>query len=106
MRVIKPGRIREYAAQHPSAERSLWRWLKLVKQARWRSWPEVRQTFSHADSVRVNSGRTVVVFNIAGKDYRLICAVHYAGHEKPGKVFVGELLPHSEYSKGHWKQKH
>ena len=37
----------------------------------------MRATFPHADAVTVASGRSVVVFNIAGNKYRLITAIHY-----------------------------
>ena len=49
--------------------------------------------------MRVASGRTVVVFNIAGNHFRLIAAVHYA----TAIVFALRFLTHAEYSKDTWK---
>ncbi|MBM4017559.1 MAG: type II toxin-antitoxin system HigB family toxin [Planctomycetes bacterium] len=95
MRVIRPGRVREFAARHPDATPSLERWLEAAEAARWRNLVDVRQVFRGADEVKVASGRTVVVFNIAGNQFRLITAIHY----NVGKVFVLMLLTHAEYGK-------
>jgi mRNA interferase HigB len=100
MWIIKPTRIREFASQYPSAAPALERWLELAQDARWRSLVDIRKTFRAADEVRVASGKTVVVFNIKGNDFRLITAVHY----DRGKVFVMLFLTHAEYSKDFWKE--
>ena len=60
---------------------------------------DVRATFPHADPVTVKSGRTVVVFNIAGNRYRLITAIHY----NRGLIFTLMVLTHAEYGKDEWK---
>jgi mRNA interferase HigB len=99
MRIIKPTRIREFAARHPAAAPSLERWLEAAEAARWRNLVDVRRVFRSADAVKVGSGRTVVVFNMAGNQYRLITAIHY----NVGKVFVLMLLAHAEYGKDRWK---
>jgi mRNA interferase HigB len=99
MRIIKPGRIREFAARHPAAASSLERWLEAAESAGWRSLVDVRQVFRSADEVKVASHRTVVVFNIAGNQYRLVAAIHY----NLGKVFVLMFLTHAEYGQDRWK---
>ena len=60
---------------------------------------DLRRCFPSADQVRVSSGNAVVVFNIHGNAYRLICALHY----NTGKVFLFRFLTHAEYSKDRWK---
>jgi mRNA interferase HigB len=55
--------------------------------------------FPAADQVRVASGNPVVVFNVCGNTYRLICAIHY----DTGKVFLLRFLTHAEYDKERWK---
>jgi len=50
--------------------------------------------FSHADLV----GRRTV-FNVHGNNYRLIARVNYLTQ----RVFILDILTHSEYSKGNWK---
>jgi mRNA interferase HigB len=43
--------------------------------------------------------RLVVMFNIHGNDFRLICAIHY----NTAKVFLLRFLSHAEYDKDRWK---
>jgi mRNA interferase HigB len=100
MRIIKTLRVREYARAHTGAAASLERWLTLTKAAVWADFKDVKGTFGSADAVKVDSGRTVVVFNISGNKFRLITAIHY----NVAKVFVLRFLTHAEYDKGMWKQ--
>ncbi|MDZ4287146.1 MAG: type II toxin-antitoxin system HigB family toxin [Prosthecobacter sp.] len=69
------------------------------RHARWQHLADVRRVFPHADAVRVGSGNTVTVFNLAGNSFRLITAIHY----QTQLVFVLRLLTHAEYSKNRWK---
>src|SRR5436190_12933033 len=100
MRIIKPARLREFAATFPQAASALERWLKLVESANWASLVDIRRVFRSADEVKVASGRVVVIFNIKGNDLRLITAIHYNRR----KVFVMLLLTHAEYSRNRWKE--
>ncbi len=100
MRVIKPVRIREYAAKFSDARASLEIWLLATRRMKWSHLANIRQTFKSADEVKVTSGRPVVVFNIARNRYRLITAIHYDRQ----KVFVLRLLTHAEYSRDSWKR--
>jgi mRNA interferase HigB len=61
---------------------------------------DVRATFPHADLINVASGRSVVVFNIAGNKYRLITAIHYNRQ----LVFAMMVLTHTQYASGKWKE--
>ncbi len=101
MRVIKVSRLGEYGGTHAQARTGLERWGELTKLANWSTLADVRGTFPHADQVKVLSGRTVVVFNIKGNDFRLITAIHY----NTGKVFVRDFLTHAEDSKDVWKDR-
>ena len=74
-------------------------WVAVVRAARWGAFATLRQTFPSADQVVVRSGRAVVVFNIAGNQFRLICAVHF----NTGLVFALRFMTHAEYSKDKWK---
>jgi mRNA interferase HigB len=100
MRVIKPSRLRGFWEAHARAKKSLETWFAVARKAAWRNLVELRATFGSADEVRVKSGKTVVVFNIAGNRYRLICAVHYNRR----KIFVLRFMTHAEYDKEDWKQ--
>jgi len=100
MRIITRRRLNEYATLHPNAAVSLSAWHDVAKKSAWGNLHEVRQTFPHADPVKVASGKTATVFNIAGNHHRLITAIHY----DTGKIFILQILTHAEYSKPHWKK--
>jgi len=99
VRVIKPSRIRDYAKLYPDAATSLEAWLKDAKRARWQHLFDVRRVYPHADSVRVESGGAVTVFNVGGNKYRLIAAIHYNREI----IYVLMFLTHAEYDKDKWK---
>jgi len=99
MRIIKTTRIRAYWIRHSRAKQSLAHWLVCTRAAHWSHFSDVRHTFPKTDQVTVNSGRTVIIFSIAGNHYRLITAIRY----NIGKVFVLRFLTHSEYSQQDWK---
>lgn len=100
MRVIKPSTLRRFWLAHPGAERELRTWIRITSAARWRSPADVKRQFgARVDFVKVVSGNTVAVFDIANNNYRLIAAVHY---DYP-RVFVLRILDHQEYDEDKWK---
>ena len=99
MRIIAEGTLRQWAADHGRAGASLGQWVKVVRPAKWNSFAELRRTFPAADLVGVESGRKVVVFNVGGNEFRLICGVHF----NTGMVFALRFLTHAEYGKDTWK---
>jgi len=62
---------------------------------------DVRRIYPHADPVRVASGNTVTVFNVAGNKYRLVAAIHY----NAGRVYVLRIMTHADYGRGTWKDR-
>jgi mRNA interferase HigB len=101
VRLIKRMTLREYARRFPRAATPLDTWSRLTRSAAWGGLVDTRRTFPHADQVKVKSGRTVTVFNIAGNAFRLITAIHYDRR----KVFVLNFLTHAEYSRDSWKDR-
>ena len=99
MHIITRKRLLEAARKHPNAGSKIAYWHAVAKASSWTSLVETRKTFSHADQVTVQSGRTVTVFNLAN-DYRLITAIHY----NRKKVFILLFLTHPEYDKEKWKE--
>ncbi len=85
--------------QFPTAEPGLRWWLEVIRAAQWRTFADLRRVFPSADQVKMNSGRTVIVFNVAGNKYRLIAAVHFDRQ----RLFALRFLSHSDYSKNRWK---
>lgn len=99
MRLIKPAFLVNAAKLHPTAKPGLSAWQRIAESSDWSQFRDVRLTFRTADNVRVASGRSVVVFNIGGNQFRLICAIHY----NRGSLYILRFLTHAEYSKDDWK---
>lgn len=99
MRIIKQSYLREQAVKYPKATRYLADWVCVVVAAEWRTFAELRRSYPSADLVAVDSGRSVVVFNVCGNDYRLIVAVHF----NRSRVYTLRFLTHADYSKNTWK---
>jgi mRNA interferase HigB len=97
--VIKTSRIRDFVSEHARSKTSLLVWLKVAQAGRWQTFLDVRSAYASVDEVRVNSGKKVVVFNIAGNSFRLVCAIHY----NRGIIYVLRFMSHAEYSKEKWK---
>ena len=100
MRIIKTSMLREFWQSQPQAETSLRAWVRQTRAAEWPNFVQVRKTIPSADLVKVASGRSVVVFNIAHNRYRLIAAVHY----NTRIVYTLMILTHEEYDRNAWKE--
>jgi mRNA interferase HigB len=66
-----------------------------VKRADWKSGADVKATFPNSGLV---GDKTVI--NVAQNRYRLIALIGFRG----AKLFIKEILTHSEYEKGAWKK--
>ena len=99
MRLISVRRLRDFWSKHARAKVSLENWFSTVKEVKWNSFDELLKTYSKADQVKVSSGKTVIVFNIGGNNFRLICAIHFNGQ----RIYLLRLLTHAEYSRSEWK---
>lgn len=64
-----------------------------MQQTQFSSFAELRRTFPSADKI----GK-LVVFNIAGNNYRLIASIHF----NRAKVFIRHVLTHQAYGRGGW----
>jgi mRNA interferase HigB len=99
MRIIKESSLEDYARKHARAAVSLQQWRIIVREQKWRSFVELRQTYRKADAVKVKSGRVVTIFDIAGGRFRLLTAINYNARV----VTILELLTHAQYDKENWK---
>lgn len=99
VRIIKESTLAAFAVSYPQAATGLAVWRRIMRQEQFRHFADLRRCFPAADQVRVSSGNPVVVFNVCGNHYRLICAIHY----DTGKVFLLRFLTHAEYDKNRWK---
>src|SRR5271154_4745802 len=84
--------------------KALDKWLQTAIAADWTNIQDVRRTFPSADGVAVNIGGglqvVVTIFNIKGREYRLITIINYAA----ATVLIREVLTHAEYNKNQWKE--
>ena len=94
MHVISRKRLKEFAATHTDAERSLDAWFRIAKAAEWKSIVDVRCAFPHAEFVD-----PYTIFNVKGNTYRLIVKIEYLRQQ----IFIKTLLTHAEYDKDDWK---
>ncbi|MFY9923996.1 MAG: type II toxin-antitoxin system HigB family toxin [Opitutaceae bacterium] len=99
MRIITIKRLREYATLHPTIATTLEHWEVLIRRGKFANLADIRKVLPTADHAKVESGRTVTVFNIKNH-FRLITAIHY-NHQI---IFILLLLTHGDYSKTHWKK--
>ena len=95
MHIISRKTLRQFWGQHRDSETPLSRWFKIVQQADFGSFDELRATFPTADKVG-----DLIVFNIGGNKYRLITSIHFSR----GKVYIRHVLTHQEYDRGTWNQ--
>jgi mRNA interferase HigB len=97
VRIISRRRVREFwegrKKDRKIAERDLSSWYKLAKNARWRNFADLKQTFGSADQVG-----NCVVFDVGNNRFRAIGRVNY----KKGIVYVLRVMDHSEYDKKRW----
>lgn len=100
LRIIKEQFLKEVASSGSKAGKWLEAWRLTVKAAEWGSIGDLRKTYPSADPVKVESGRSVTVFNVCGNDYRLITAIHY----DKKRVYLLRFLTHAEYDKNKWKK--
>lgn len=98
MRIITRKRLNEAAARHARLNPTIHNWHAVARTADWKNLTETRQTFPHADQVKVKSGRTVTVFNLTNA-FRLITAIHYNRQ----CIYILYVLTHAEYDRDAWK---
>jgi mRNA interferase HigB len=101
VRIIKRATLQAFARKHPTAKAGLEHWEAVARKADWKNFNDVMATFRYADQIKVESGRTVVIFDIKRNDYRLITAVHY----NRKMVFALDFLTHADYDKNKWKDR-
>ncbi|MEL6633596.1 MAG: type II toxin-antitoxin system HigB family toxin [Bacteroidota bacterium] len=99
MRIISRRRLREFWEEHANAESSLKSWYQVTLSADWESFVDVKETFGSADYYNPDDGRSVVIFNIGGNNYRLVAGINY----ETKIVYVKEIMTHATYDKDNWK---
>ena len=95
MLLIGQRKIAKFIRKHSNTKASLERWVTLVTENDFKSFPDLTSIFSTADYVK-----PYTVFNISGNNFRLIAEISY--YEKT--IIIDSILTHAEYDKEMWKK--
>lgn len=91
MRIIAKRTIVEFGAKNPAARSSPEHWLWVTTAAVWTSTGDVQAAFSKAKVLNAERVR----FEVAGGDFRMICAFDF----RREVAFVKFIDPHAEYDR-------
>ena len=91
MRIIAKRTVVVFGEKNPAARASLTHWLSVTAAATWSSTNDVQASFSKAKVLNAERVR----FEVAGGDFRLICAFDFAR----GVAYVKFIGTHAEYDR-------
>ncbi len=91
MRIVSRKAIREASAKHGEWSASLNAWYKVAKNADWRNFAEVRNSWRNSD---------FVVFDISHNRCRLIATIKYRWR----MVYIRRILSHADYDEKEWQK--
>jgi mRNA interferase HigB len=91
MCIIARKTLREYWERHPEAQQALQAWYMDVTHAHWKSPADIKSVYRNV-SILPNSR---LVFNIKGKQYRLIVRIEYNAEI----VYIRFIGTHQEYDR-------
>jgi mRNA interferase HigB len=91
MRIIARKTLIEFGEKHPASRVSLDHWFRVTYAATWTTTNEVQAAFSKAKVLNAERVR----FEIAGGDFRLICAFDF----QRGVAFIKFVGTHAEYDR-------
>ncbi|HEY6171917.1 MAG TPA: type II toxin-antitoxin system HigB family toxin [Candidatus Kapabacteria bacterium] len=95
MHVISRKKLNDFADIHPDTRSALASWYKTMKSLEVANFAGLRSYFPSADKV----GK-LTVFNIGGNKVRLVAALHY----NRKRIYIRDVLTHSEYDENKWKE--
>ncbi len=93
MNVIGKKILSKFSDRHADVRGQLSAWLCEAEEADWKCPQDIKQKYASASFLADN----IVVFNIKGKDYRLVTKIDYENQI----VLIKKIGTHAEYSK--WK---
>ena len=92
MRVFGEAVLARFAAKHADARGPLQRFLEIARNAEWRHYPAVKDTFRATDMGK-KTGR--LIFDMGGNQYRLIASVDFAEQ----LLVIEQVLTHEDYER-------
>jgi mRNA interferase HigB len=87
--IIAQRIISEFAKQYPLSAGPLNRWYKLVSDADWQNFSEVKKSLNTTDLI----GNDRYVFDIGGNEYRLVAMIHF----KKRTLYIRFIGTHKQY---------
>lgn len=91
LRIRAERTLRDFEEKYPNAKPQLLAWREDTLQAKWQSPNDIKLQYANASILNSQ----LVVFNIAGNQYRLIVAIHY----KSQIVHIRWFGTHAEYDR-------
>jgi len=95
MRILSRKAVREATVRLRDWGASLYAWYKIVMNAVWKNFADVRSSWRNSDVVG-----PFVVFDISNNRCRLIATIKY----KWRMVYIRRILSHAEYDQKEWQQ--
>lgn len=95
MHVISKKKLRDFWERHASSKSALEEWFKVLRNTRYSMWAELKRTFGD----KVDKVGKYIVFDVGGNKCRVITVIHF----NRAKVYIREVLTHSEYDREKWK---
>jgi mRNA interferase HigB len=92
MTVYGERTITKFAYKHATARKPLARFLAMARTAGWKSFSDVKQTFSSVDYVPSTG---LLIFNIGGNKYRLVATVDFGEQI----MVIKSVMTHDEYTR-------
>jgi mRNA interferase HigB len=91
MVIISKTILNDFGNEHPDVIDALNDWYRIVKDADWNTFHDIKQTFNSVDSV----GNDRYVFDIKGNHYRIVAMIFFDIRT----VFIRFVGTHKEYDK-------
>lgn len=91
MRIITEEPLKDYIARFPDTKTALQNWVKMVKEAQWECFADVKKSLNSVDNV----GNQHYVFNIRGNHHSLVVVIKFTIKW----VYIRFVGTHEEYDK-------
>lgn len=94
MLIVNYDKIDRFCSKRKTARKAFERWRAKTAVAEWKTFEDLRKTFSTADRVD-----RCVVFDVERNEYRLVAKIYYGD----GIVNIRKVLTHAQYDRDTWK---
>ena len=91
MVIISKSTLNRFSVENPECKDAISKWYKVTKNAQWRNYSDLKNSFNSTDYV----GNNRYVFNIKGNQLRLIALIIF----ETRTLFILFIGNHEEYSK-------